>query len=301
MATETTNLKLNKPDKTDFYNIDLINDNMDKIDKAIGDKANKTDIPTKLPANGGNADTVGGKRVHELSQKAYLVANGVDLFEYIESLTDEQLPPHGTVIIRAFNCKNSPLDGFPAKVVISQSNGGDFIITVTRLEHKDWYILTAREVSTRKMFTCGKRDNVWQPWTQAIGFSYLPDRIDILNYVSTKAFDGDRISLRCLGAVNAPHTNSDFFFDVWRLSDVWIKVQAYEMGTNEVYLNSKINGNWTGWRKLNDGGNADTVDGWHVELRPQNFYGLRPIAMDTFDLQAGITPMSPGQIYIMYE
>ena len=64
MATETANLKLNKPDKTDFYNIDLVNANMDKIDKAIGEKADKTDIPSipdSLPANGGNADTVGGK------------------------------------------------------------------------------------------------------------------------------------------------------------------------------------------------------------------------------------------------
>ncbi|SHM95034.1 hypothetical protein SAMN02746066_04043 [Anaerosporobacter mobilis DSM 15930] len=44
MATETKNLKLSKPDKTDFYNIDLVNTNMDKIDKAIGEKADKTEI-----------------------------------------------------------------------------------------------------------------------------------------------------------------------------------------------------------------------------------------------------------------
>lgn len=61
MATETTNLKLSKPDTTDFYDIAVQNKNMDKIDEAITEKANKTDIPTSLPANGGNADTVGGK------------------------------------------------------------------------------------------------------------------------------------------------------------------------------------------------------------------------------------------------
>ncbi|WP_312497106.1 hypothetical protein [Anaerosporobacter sp.] len=60
MATETTNLKLNKPDKTDFYNIDLVNTNMDKIDEAVTGKASKDDIPKSLPANGGNADTVNG-------------------------------------------------------------------------------------------------------------------------------------------------------------------------------------------------------------------------------------------------
>lgn len=67
MATETTNLKLNKPDKTDFYNIDIVNTNMDKIDGAIAGKADKKDIPTSLPANGGNADTVGGKQASEFA------------------------------------------------------------------------------------------------------------------------------------------------------------------------------------------------------------------------------------------
>ena len=64
MATETINLKLSKPDKTDFYNVAVQNENMDKIDGAMQEKANKTDIPSipeSMPPNGGNADTVGGK------------------------------------------------------------------------------------------------------------------------------------------------------------------------------------------------------------------------------------------------
>lgn len=35
MATQTTNLKLVKPDKTDFYNVDDFNGNMDIIDNEI--------------------------------------------------------------------------------------------------------------------------------------------------------------------------------------------------------------------------------------------------------------------------
>lgn len=46
MATETTNLKLNKPDKTDFYDIAVQNENMDKIDHAFENKADKTEITT---------------------------------------------------------------------------------------------------------------------------------------------------------------------------------------------------------------------------------------------------------------
>lgn len=62
----TTDLGLIKPSGTDFINIEDINGNMDKISKAIADKANKTDIPTKLPANGGNADTVDGFNAYQL-------------------------------------------------------------------------------------------------------------------------------------------------------------------------------------------------------------------------------------------
>ena len=50
-----------------------------------------------------------------------------------------------------------------------------------------------------------------------------------------------------------------------------------------------------------NGGNSDTVDGYHVDLGTNNTYGLKPIAMSTFDLVAGSTVTSPGHIYIMYE
>lgn len=73
MATETTNYKFKKPDNTDFYNIADQNGNWDKCDKqlkALDDGkaatthehtiAEITDLPTKLPADGGDADTVGG-------------------------------------------------------------------------------------------------------------------------------------------------------------------------------------------------------------------------------------------------
>lgn len=79
MATETVNLKLIKPDKTDFYDILEQNDNMDKIDQAIGAKANKTDIPISLPANGGNADTLDGKHVDAFIRLANVTLDGKDL------------------------------------------------------------------------------------------------------------------------------------------------------------------------------------------------------------------------------
>lgn len=50
------------------------------VSSALNQKANKTDIPTSLPANGGNADTVGGKSISQIALKSEipttLPANG---------------------------------------------------------------------------------------------------------------------------------------------------------------------------------------------------------------------------------
>lgn len=59
----TKNLKLRKPSYDDPVDIADLNENADIIDQALNLKADKTEIPTTLPANGGNADTVGGVAV----------------------------------------------------------------------------------------------------------------------------------------------------------------------------------------------------------------------------------------------
>lgn len=64
----TTNFNLNKPEQTDAVNIEDLNANFDVLDVKIKesfDYVNLSNKPTSLPANGGNADTVGGKTVAE--------------------------------------------------------------------------------------------------------------------------------------------------------------------------------------------------------------------------------------------
>jgi hypothetical protein len=41
MATNTPNYNLEKPAQTDFYDVDVQNANMDKIDEALADKVDK--------------------------------------------------------------------------------------------------------------------------------------------------------------------------------------------------------------------------------------------------------------------
>lgn len=66
---QTINYKFNKPDLTDVVDIEVLNTNMDTIDLELNKKSDTghthtksqiIDFPTSLPANGGNATTVGG-------------------------------------------------------------------------------------------------------------------------------------------------------------------------------------------------------------------------------------------------
>ncbi len=59
---------------------------------------------------------------------------------------------------------------------------------------------------------------------------------------------------------------------------------------------SATNANYAG-----SAGNADTVDGYHVDLNVNSSYGLKPIGANNYDLTPGSTALPTGYIYIMYE
>ena len=77
-AAHTTNLNLNKPDRSDFVSVvNDINDNMDMIDAAYGnldnDKANKVTSPTNghIATLDGNGDLLdSGKSISDLTPTA---------------------------------------------------------------------------------------------------------------------------------------------------------------------------------------------------------------------------------------
>ncbi len=64
MAESTKNYGLRKDSQEDFYNVDVFNDNFDKIDSEL----KKVEIEAKNK-NGGNADTVDGKHADDFAEK----------------------------------------------------------------------------------------------------------------------------------------------------------------------------------------------------------------------------------------
>ncbi len=67
-------------------------------------------------------------------------------------------------------------------------------------------------------------------------------------------------------------------------------------GTNTyVYNPSNFNVNYA-----NGAGNADTVDGWHMNLA-YNAYGIKPICAGTGGMTSGATGLSNGHVYLQFE
>ena len=80
-VTTTPNLQLEKPAETDFYDIGVFNANVDKIDAAVADKANKSELPNikKNPSDttGDIIDThlTVGTRTGDCGEKSFTSGN----------------------------------------------------------------------------------------------------------------------------------------------------------------------------------------------------------------------------------
>lgn len=73
---------------TDYANKKTLADKLSEIDTEIGNKANKTEIPTELPANGGNSATVNGHTVNaDVPENAVFTDTVYDDTEVKESIS----------------------------------------------------------------------------------------------------------------------------------------------------------------------------------------------------------------------
>ena len=108
-----------------------IKDNKSAIATLQTDKANKTEIPTSLPANGGNADTVGGHTVKsDVPENAvftdtvydYSALLGYDIYNLV-SLKDTTYPANKGWLSKDFV---APFDGFVFFMVQTDGTSGAF-------------------------------------------------------------------------------------------------------------------------------------------------------------------------------
>ena len=119
--------------------------------------AKKTDIPTSLPANGGNADTLDGQHASAFLgggfvYKSYLEGGyGSDMDNYV---TDY----HGFV----YNCTNTPNPNEYGFLDVSNFYGGGFLPSLPENGGVIRQIFTS--YSTFGTYTRLRRQNVWENW-----------------------------------------------------------------------------------------------------------------------------------------
>lgn len=116
---------------TDYANKKTLADKLSEIDTEIGNKANKTEIPTELPANGGNSSTVNGHTVNaDVPENAiftdtvydYSALLGYDIYNLV-SLKDATYPANKTWLSKDFI---APFDGYVFFMVQTDATSGAF-------------------------------------------------------------------------------------------------------------------------------------------------------------------------------
>jgi hypothetical protein len=252
VSTQTTNLKLTKPDNTEFYDIAVQNTNMDLIDQAVNEKADKSEIPITLPANGGNADTLDGKHGSAFLKDLGLITNdsgiNIDTFDdysYVGYLSDYSLSsvPHPHGVIKHFKTNSSPY--------VYQE--------FTKLYDQTTYKRT-------------KFDNSWSEWTKldadtldglhANDFFKTDVKVGIPNFDLNDLVDSGFYTIQPTGAPN-PTANKPL--DDWgtcihiKHESTYHQIALYTSGTKaKTYRRSFMNTAWTAWSDLDA---ADTLEG----------------------------------------
>lgn len=237
----------------------------DKVKKYVD-----SSIPSELPANGGNADTVGGKSATDFNENIKKHAP-----EYIKS---------GTILT------------FIDSKIDSGYLGGTILISPSIYAPSD-----------ANFWGCVMWGQSASSWVQMIGFSESTSLFMKRSYIKGGTQDSGWKNINDGG--NADTVDGTHAWQMQTLSNAGDThgqnhILTCQYTDAEGMFRLKIPNHQTIVNKAdyaNSTGNADTVDGYHVDKGVKNTYGLRAIAMDTFDLVAGVTVMSVGDIYMMYE
>lgn len=195
-------------------------------------KAELSDIPTSLPANGGNADTLGSIPASELERVTSVIASGTleNGISFAALDTGE-----GDTHIRA--------------QINSNLNRLTLYKTTDNWKTQTTIPLTA-EYQTE---------------------FFLEDGTDVLAYITSdfcpsKANTIVRImnSPTCPTNYGYSASDNDFSYDIFKLDNYYSRVKAYDVRSNVEFINGCFAGVWSGWIRSADGGNAASLGGYHV-------------------------------------
>lgn len=197
-------------------------DVVEALEAAIGNKANKDEIPTSLPADGGNADTLGGLSANKFMQGLGVITSG-DIKEIAIALTHA-----GGFGLIGNAVTGMPTDGAYWYVSIERGSTSYVRVIATRITTNETYMMTYNSGTTTWTNWISTADG-GNPATLAINPTQntllYPTFVDSNNATAAaeqlKSSLGYRVSLRngttdqtgfvtlALGNGNAEGTNSN--------------------------------------------------------------------------------------------
>lgn len=251
MATQTTNLQMTKPDKDDYYDINIQNENLDKIDTFCGRTDNPHNV-TKSQVGLGNVPNVSTND----QTPTYTVASSNTALA-----SGEKLSVAFGKIAKAINSLISHLS--------------DTVGHITSAERTNWNAkldATATAVNADKLDGLDSTAFVLASLLKATGLT--DDHLTNLSISSTFTLQ------------NLCNNNKVTFFTNWADNTNFPKIYGSGVmipcadGTNRTIIYCDVTDNTKGfyignakksndvwsvtWYTPNNGGNADTLDGYHA-------------------------------------
>lgn len=249
-------------------------------------KADLSDIPDKLPADGGNADTVDGKHASDFA----LSDDNYWLYTFSEAGNK-----HGSShrIYAKYNVKNDSrfyLQDEDAHHV--RVNYADEAYTLDGMHANEFY-QTANGLRTDAryydIFSTSLSDDhaCWNKFCYVTGQSANADSEDYIK--------------------NAPEiTSNQLWYEVFTCGH---RVRAYQIAfgcynwQNKAFIRYQHDGNWSGWKNIADGGNASTATALtssagtdHIPVR---FSSGKPVAVSEI-LKYNTGSLPHGDTTILY-
>ena len=247
------------------------------INAALNSKANTSDIPTSLPANGGNADTVDGKHASDFFNNIADIitpeSSGKEtLVEYIRTLDSS------TSNFYADSFDDLPTSNWGYNVTVYKAWGAIYVIAYRALSNNEIYVRcftgsgewngdwTRLNDGGNADTVDGKHASDFAPY-----YSYAPIFTgNILDIIEMGTYSCDKSD-----CTNLPQEITNWcYITMYRFRDTGYKrficTKLNAIGSNDcgvIYLASEsykdADGNLI-WSRACDGGDADTVDGLHA-------------------------------------
>lgn len=265
---------LNSDLETHKINTDIHVTAMEK--SAWDNKAELADIPTILPANGGNADTVDNKHASDFMQNLGVLTTG-SLLDYVLTMTES-----GYLFV-SNNVTDTPVSGQFFFVDVRRYAGGSYAITATRFNAGGVYTNRYNNNSNMKK---------WYGWANVAdggNAATVNGKTVNFNFYTDPTQFGKTLNDTANDIWQALPEDSVFITGVNQLEDaswafpsetqfhVIVMLKHLSVRPAGIFLYPKITGkiyyamvdgegNFVStWYAINDGGNAATVNGLTVQ------------------------------------